>query len=107
MEELLLYLLQLVQALKFETLAPATESVRAGRSSHRQHEAPSQDEQNSGLSTFLIDRSVANHILGTAFHWYLTIECDNRLAEGKMYARVEFRFMQGLAKVRPIVCEYN
>jgi len=73
-DELLLYLLQLVQALKFE-------------------------DTDSGLSQFLIDRSVANAVLGTSFHWYLMIECDARGAVGKMYAKVAFRFMSKLAEV--------
>lgn len=51
------------------------------------------------MSQFLIDRSVAYPVLGTAFHWYLMIECDNRMALGKMYARVAFRFMQKLSEV--------
>jgi phosphatidylinositol 3-kinase len=51
------------------------------------------------LSQFLIDRSVANPVLGTAFHWYLMIECDTRGSVGKMYAKVAFRFMSKLAEV--------
>ncbi|WVQ78275.1 hypothetical protein IAT38_000360 [Cryptococcus sp. DSM 104549] len=97
-EELFLYLLQLVQALKFESSA-FTGSVR--HRSHRKREqaaAAAQDEEDSGLSQFLIDRSVANSILGTSFHWYLMIECDNRQAMGKMYAKVAFRFMQRLSE---------
>lgn len=56
-------------------------------------------ENDSGLSQFLIDRSVADTALGTAFHWYLMIECDNRGAVGKMYAKVAFRYMSKLAEV--------
>jgi phosphatidylinositol 3-kinase len=101
MQELLLYLLQLVQALKFEYASLVAEEVSTGRASHRKRELASQMEHDSGLSQFLIDRSVANSVLGTAFHWYLMIECDNRGAIGKMYAKVAFRFMSKLAEVCP------
>jgi phosphatidylinositol 3-kinase len=62
--------LQLVQALKFEV-------------------------GDSGLSRFLIDRSVANAALGTSFHWYLMIECTT----SKMYAKVAFQFQARLDDV--------
>ena len=75
------------------------EVSRSGRSTHRRREIVAHDEEDSGLSQFLIDRSVANPILGTAFHWYLMIECASRLAVGKMYAKVAFRFMQKLTEV--------
>ncbi len=70
---------------------------------HRRRSLVNIDEINSGLSPFLIDRSVANPVLGTAFHWYLMIECGTRLAVGKMYAKVAFRFMQKLAEVSEIL----
>ena len=41
---------------------------------------------------------MANPVLGTAFHWYLMIECENRGVIGKMYAKVAFRFMAKLAE---------
>jgi phosphatidylinositol 3-kinase len=98
-KELLLYLLQLVQALKFEYAAVSGESVSGRRGTHRRREPIAQDDQgDSGLSQFLIDRSVVNSVLGTAFHWYLMIECDNRGPIGKMYAKVAFRFMSKLAE---------
>ena len=37
--------------------------------------------------------------MGTSFHWYLMIECDNRSPVGKAYAKVAFRFMQKLSEV--------
>ena len=88
-----------MQALKFESTVSSTVSSRSGRTSHRAREAGSLEDEDSGLSQFLIDRSVAYPVLGTAFHWYLMIECDNRMALGKMYARVAFRFMQKLSEV--------
>lgn len=103
LQELLLYLLQLVQALKFEHKSSL--DVQRGHRSHRkrERELASQDEQGSGLSQFLINRSVANPILGTSFHWYLMIECDNRSSVGKMYAQVAFNFMKKLSEVSYIL----
>lgn len=95
----MLYLLQLVQALKFEYASLAAEEIRAGRGSQRKREIVTQMENDSGLSQFLIDRATADSALGTAFHWYLMIECDNRGAIGKMYAKVAFRYMSKLAEV--------
>ena len=88
-QELLLYLLQLVQALKFDEPA---------RTKSRRRETI-QEEADSGLADLLIDRSVANPILGTSFHWYLMIECDTRSHVGKAYAKVAFRFMKKLSEV--------
>ncbi|EMD33468.1 class 3 phosphatylinositol 3-kinase [Gelatoporia subvermispora B] len=85
-DELHLYLLQLVQALKFESTASDQRSTRSTSS------AISHDD--SGLADFLIDRAVHNPILGNRFHWYLMVEValDDRLVR-KMYARVDFKFM--------------
>jgi hypothetical protein len=87
LQELLLYLLQLVQALRFENGAETRKKRKVV------------EEDDSGLSQFLIDRSVANPLLGTSFHWYLMIECDTRSPVGKAYAKVAFRFMQKLSEV--------
>jgi phosphatidylinositol 3-kinase len=57
-DELLLYLLQLVQALKFEGIALAGERS---------------DVQESPLVDFLIDRAVKNPVLGNNFYWYVRI----------------------------------
>ncbi|KAJ8603931.1 hypothetical protein MRB53_041998 [Persea americana] len=79
-EELLLYLLQLVQALKFEP-----------------QQAKSEDETDSSLASFLIARSAANFKLGNFLYWYLMVELeldnDNALpssANKKLFARVSF-----------------
>lgn len=91
-QELQLYLLQLVQALKFEHALDDSRVERRGLLD---------DREDSGLSQFLIDRAVVNPVLGTALHWYLMIECDSRMAVGKMYAKVAFRFMKQLSEVSP------
>lgn len=92
MQELLLYLLQLVQALKFESVASDQRSSRSTSS------AISYDD--SGLADFLIVRAVRNTILGNRFHWYLMVEIameDQIIA--KMYGRVVFKFMSKLLEV--------
>lgn len=85
-DELLLYLLQLVQALKFEHIStdsnqPATEA--------------------SSLATFLISRAVENFTLGNYFYWYLGVEWDDKSQEQgqdvrTMYAKVQYDFMREL-----------
>lgn len=89
-DELLLYLLQLVQALKFEKISPkyTVDSV-----------------QDSSLAQFLIHRAVNNFMLGNFLHWYLIVECDDRSPDQckeyrKLFAKVEFDFMNELASVR-------
>jgi phosphatidylinositol 3-kinase len=79
--ELQLYLLQLVQALKFET-----------------HEADSEGLSSSSLAKFLIDRAAGNFNLGNFLHWFLMVECDDRgpdanASDRKLFARVEYYFM--------------
>ncbi|KII89648.1 hypothetical protein PLICRDRAFT_158734 [Plicaturopsis crispa FD-325 SS-3] len=85
-DELLLYLLQLVQALKFESTASDQRSSRSTTS------AISYDD--SGLADFLIARGVQNLPLGNRLYWYLMVEValeDRMMA--KMYGRVVFKFM--------------
>jgi len=85
-EELLLYLLQLVQALKFESAASEQRSSRSTTS------AISYDD--SGLTDFLIARGVQNHTLGNRLYWYLIVEVEleDRVV-AKMYGRVVFKFL--------------
>lgn len=85
-DELLLYLLQLVQALKFEKMPPG---FRNGSS------------QDSSLARFLISRATKNLMLGNFLHWYLMVECDDRSPaqvkeHRKLFAKVEFDFMTEL-----------
>ena len=85
-EELLLYLLQLVQALKFERIAA---------------ESDDGSTQDSSLAKFLIDRATNSTMLGNFFHWYLIVECDDRSPDQrkeyrKLFAKVEFDFMNSL-----------
>ncbi|KAL0579966.1 Phosphatidylinositol (PI) 3-kinase [Marasmius crinis-equi] len=83
-DDLRLYLLQLVQALKFESAATVQKSSRA----------ISYDD--SGLADFLIERGVRNRILGNRLYWYLIVEVEleEDKVVSKMYGRVVFKFMQ-------------
>lgn len=85
-DELLLYLLQLVQALKFESVATEQRSSRSTTT------AISYDD--SGLSDFLIARGVANPVLGNRLYWYLMVEValEDRVM-AKMYGRVVYKYM--------------
>ena len=87
--ELLLYLLQLVQALKFEKYDEDDEGL-----------------PESSLAKFLIDRAADNFQLGNYLHWYLMVECDDRGLDTnavyrKLFARVEYYFMLELEKKDP------
>lgn len=64
-DELLLYLLQLVQALKYEVIEEGQTSLE---------KAP--------LAKFLIQRSVENGILGNFFYWYVKVENEDQLNGG-------------------------
>ena len=88
-DELLLYLLQLVQALKFEKISPGYQNGST---------------QDSSLARFLISRATKNLMLGNFLHWYLMVECDDRSPDQvkehrKLFAKVEFDFMTELIKL--------
>lgn len=88
-EELLTYLLQLVQALKFEKISV---------------EKDGDTIQDSSLAGFLISRASKNFMLGNYLHWYLMVECDDRSANQakdhrKLFAKVEYDFMTELMQV--------
>lgn len=91
-QELLLYLLQLIQALKFESSATDQPMLRSSTN------VISHDD--SGLADFLIDRSVRNPILGNRFHWYLMVEValEDKLV-AKVYGKVWYKFMEKIKKV--------
>ncbi|KAF8931871.1 Phosphatidylinositol (PI) 3-kinase, partial [Dissophora ornata] len=74
-DDLLLFLLQLVQGLKFEHI--------------------DNNFGESNLVAFLIERAVKNPILGNYFHWYLMIECED-IAVSKMYGKVSFQYMSAM-----------
>ncbi|ORX92228.1 phosphatidylinositol 3-kinase [Basidiobolus meristosporus CBS 931.73] len=80
-DDLLLYLLQLVQALKFEGIDTRRNSG-----------------QTSSLTEFLIERSIRNPVLGNNFHWYLMVECEDKTL-GKMYGKVAFQYMSAMMEI--------
>jgi phosphatidylinositol 3-kinase len=81
-DELLLYLLQLVQALKYEADG---------------------EGDDSSLARFLINRATESFMLGNFFHWYLMVEISDTSNEQApehrdLFAKVEYDFMLELEK---------
>ncbi|KAJ4480107.1 atypical/PIKK/PI3K protein kinase [Lentinula aciculospora] len=99
-DELFLYLLQLVQALKFENAATDQRSSRSATN------AISYDD--SGLTDFLVSRGVQNTWLGNRLYWYLMVEValEDKVIS-KMYGRVVFKFMNKIleASLFPLYCK--
>ncbi|KAL4904536.1 hypothetical protein BDW74DRAFT_26157 [Aspergillus multicolor] len=90
-DELLLYLLQLVQALKYEDKAQEDADIAA---------------HDSSLANFLITRAANNFKLGSYLHWYLMVECDDAgpgtlSSHRRLFARVEYYFMAELEQMHP------
>ncbi|KAK6540811.1 Phosphatidylinositol (PI) 3-kinase [Orbilia ellipsospora] len=75
--ELVLYLLQLVQALKFERLQSGDHNSE------------------SSLAQFLVTRASENEILGSMLYWYLAVEMEFKRHK-KLYERIMFEFMHQL-----------
>ncbi|KAK4046921.1 Phosphatidylinositol (PI) 3-kinase [Microbotryomycetes sp. JL201] len=105
-EELMLYLLQLVQALKFEPMSgsepqPTSMSIRHSR--HVTASLRGLASSESALPTladFLIDRSALNPVLGNHFYWYIRIECEDS-QKGAMFQDVLQRYMRRIADLEP------
>lgn len=82
-EDLLLYLLQLVQALKYENhecINPSdSQTTVASVSSTAATTTSSSPATNNhcDLATFLIDRCVADDVLANYFYWYMVVEIEN------------------------------
>ncbi|KXX80894.1 Phosphatidylinositol 3-kinase catalytic subunit type 3 [Madurella mycetomatis] len=86
--ELLLYLLQLVQALKYEHISPQSD-----------HEVT----QDSSLARFLISRAANSFTLGNYFWWYVMVECDDKSQDQgqdnqAIYGKIAYDFMTELVK---------
>lgn len=124
-QELILYLLQLVQALKFDSFSPSLSSTnnstergndRKGNglnnfsptssiiNSNTAASSPSNSSNlnnsngESGLTDFLIRRSLKNPVLGNNLYWYLVVECEDK-TYGKMYRKVKARFWEKMGEV--------
>lgn len=88
-EELALYLLQLVQALKFDESAwdHAKEQTHQ-RQLHGLHpDDHAELNEPPRLVDLLCERSASNAVLGTMFFWYVKVECDDARF-GSLYTRV-------------------
>ncbi|BGP41137.1 Phosphatidylinositol (PI) 3-kinase [Rhodotorula kratochvilovae] len=110
-EELMLYLLQLVQALKFEPLPPPTSpsasshispSSSSLRHSHLRHarapaSAPGADLP--ALEDFLVERSARNPVLGNTFYWYIKVEREDK-ARGRMFDEVARKFERRIKELQ-------
>lgn len=102
-EELLLYLLQLVQALKFEKAEPEIASTAAPEANGIEATTSTDDTADSSLARFLVSRAVANERLGNFLHWYLMVECDD-MSPGqapqhrRLFAKVEYDFLTTLVQ---------
>ncbi|OAA60539.1 phosphoinositide 3-kinase [Niveomyces insectorum RCEF 264] len=116
-DELLLYLLQLVQALKFEHISTAEAAERenerrvaengtaAAPAATTTTATTTTTTQDSSLARFLIARAAGNLMLGNYFYWYLMVECDDHSAEQSaeyraVYRKVAYDFMAEL-ELRP------
>jgi phosphatidylinositol 3-kinase len=87
-QELQLYLLQLVQALKYEHISP-----QPGR----------EITQGSSLARFLISRAASNFTLGNYFWWYVMVETDDKSQDQGpenrvIFEKIAYDFMVELSK---------
>ncbi|KAJ2000271.1 Phosphatidylinositol (PI) 3-kinase, partial [Coemansia thaxteri] len=98
-DELVLYLLQLVQAIKFEYLnAVSSQGVETAVSATAIEDwSRAMLAHESSLAGFLIERALQNKTLGNFFYWYLMVECDDRKT-GKAYGKVVFQFVNSLSE---------
>uniref|UniRef100_A0A672FV96 Phosphatidylinositol 3-kinase catalytic subunit type 3 n=1 Tax=Salarias fasciatus TaxID=181472 RepID=A0A672FV96_SALFA len=115
-EDLLMYLLQLVQALKYENFSDIQGGLEPGSKRDGQGlsddsaldsvmsqmvpaDVPAQD-----LCTFLISRACKNSTLANYLYWYVIVECEDQDTQQRdpktheMYLNVMRRFSQALLK---------
>ncbi|TRY87681.1 hypothetical protein DNTS_013624 [Danionella cerebrum] len=118
-EDLLMYLLQLVQALKYENfddiqggLEPAenrvmflhSQMVSTVPSAQKGKEGPDGENLEQDLCTFLISRACKNSTLANYLYWYVIVECEDQDTQQRdpkthdMYLNVMRRFSQALLK---------
>uniref|UniRef100_A0A8C2EQC7 Phosphatidylinositol 3-kinase catalytic subunit type 3 n=1 Tax=Cyprinus carpio TaxID=7962 RepID=A0A8C2EQC7_CYPCA len=125
-EDLLMYLLQLVQALKYEnfndiqgSLEPArmldhmyswnskktmASTVTVMPSTQKGKEGTDGENLEQDLCTFLISRACKNSTLANYLYWYVIVECEDQDTQQRdpkthdMYLNVMRRFSQALLK---------
>lgn len=110
-DELLLYLLQLVQALKYEALIVDTEintvtDLDGGMDdiiSTRNNDDKGTDSndskllEKSPLALFLIEKSVENEKLGNFFYWFVKVENEDQINTGsnsKIYSIILNKYIE-------------
>lgn len=112
----MLYLLQLVQALKFEPPPSSPSSSTSPSSSLRHSQYPSSSSRHAAalrssstpssnlpnLEDFLIERSARNPILGNHFHWYIQVEKGDE-GRGQMFEEVAKKFEARMKEVRLVL----
>uniref|UniRef100_A0A8C9TVK9 Phosphatidylinositol 3-kinase catalytic subunit type 3 n=1 Tax=Scleropages formosus TaxID=113540 RepID=A0A8C9TVK9_SCLFO len=119
-EDLLMYLLQLVQALKYENfsdiqggLEPGTKRDSQGGAlakiisviiAQKGKEGTDSENLEQDLCTFLISRACKNSTLANYLYWYVIVECEDQDTQQRdpkthdMYLNVMRRFSQALLK---------
>ncbi|KAN0063522.1 Phosphatidylinositol (PI) 3-kinase [Thecaphora frezii] len=122
-EELNLYLLQLVQAIRFEASASvASNAAAVGSDGTMTASARDRDRErrnllasrhgnlgaiasstasasdDNGLADFLIKRGLRNAVLGNNLYWYLVVECEDKTT-GRLFKKVKARFMEQLGGI--------
>ncbi|GAA5972036.1 hypothetical protein JCM11641_002465 [Rhodosporidiobolus odoratus] len=110
-DELMLYLLQLVQALKFEPTPSSSSSSASPSSSLRHSIHPAHSRHASALRSstssvnlptledFLVDRSAKNAVLGNHFYWYIHVEKEDKTRR-KMFEEVQRKFERRLKELQ-------
>ncbi|KAM0791817.1 hypothetical protein ACM66B_004077 [Microbotryomycetes sp. NB124-2] len=103
-EELMLYLLQLVQALKFEPATGPDSQAASMSIRHSRHVTASQrglastEDSLPSLADFLIERSARNPVLGNHFYWYIRVECEDS-QKGSMFEDVLQKFTRRVTEL--------
>lgn len=100
-DELLLYLLQLVQALKYESLI-FNKSFLNNFDEFQIISELNNDENvlNSPLAKFLIEKSVENEKLGNFFYWYVKVENEDQIStsSSSIYSIILNKYIEKLKK---------
>lgn len=89
-EDLLDFLLQLVQALRYETPGPATmpPSFRGETDDTSSVDGSLTNEKLGPLARFLIQRSSTNFQMANFFYWYLKVESSDQSSDSEIFSVV-------------------